>query len=209
MSARKSYITAFILLVTGSASLTGPAVAESKASHEYCIKAAFMHQFVNFIDGWKFQQEDNQDDDRPILIGVIGDSPFEDAFEPLQHKKAKGRNVTIRYFKGFSQLDDRDDKTNPHSEIENIKQCDVLFICSSEEHYIDNILDPIRHERILTIADTPGFIERGGILNFIVEKNKVCFEINTAGAYRAKLKIRSKLLRLAKRIVTTDNVEDK
>ena len=43
--------------------------------------------------------------------------------------------------------------------------------------------------------------------NFIIEKRKVLFEINTAGAYRAKLKIRSKLLRLAKRVITADDAE--
>ena len=81
-------------------------------------------------------------------------------------------------------------------------------MCSSERQYINEILEPIRNERILTIADTKGFLEKGGIINFIIEKSKVRFEINVEGARRAKLTIRSKLLRLATRVIMKDEVED-
>jgi hypothetical protein len=209
MFVKKSYIIVFIILGVGFISRTAPAGKQSTAHHEYRVKAAFMYQFVNFIDGWKFQQGDNKDSNRPIGIGVVGNSPFQDAFEPLKDKQVKGREVTIQYFKGLSEFDGEDEKTGHHPKLEKMKQCDLLFICSSEKHCIDKILDPVRYERVLTIADTPGFIESGGILNFIVEKNKVRFEINTAGAHRAKLEIRSKLLRLAKRVLTTDDVEEK
>jgi hypothetical protein len=37
---------------------------------------------------------------------------------------------------------------------------------------MDRHLEPIRRERILTIADMPGFIERGGIVNFLVKKTR-------------------------------------
>ena len=50
---------------------------------------------------------------------------------------------------------------------------------------------------MLTVADTEGFLEAGGIVNFVTEESNIRFEINTAAAKRAKLAIRSKLLRLA------------
>ncbi|MEJ2702075.1 MAG: YfiR family protein [Sedimentisphaerales bacterium] len=185
--------------------------AEEVFYKEYEIKAVFMYQFVNFIDGWRFQQKpgkgngENESKNEPILlIGIIGKSPFQDAFVSLKDKQIKGRKVVIRYFRAFSELDS-DRTTEPHPQIKQIKQCDLLFVCPSECNYID----PIRHERILTIGDTPGFLERGGIINFITEQKKVRFEINTAAAHRANLEIRSKLLRLAKRVLTTDNVENK
>jgi ribosome-associated protein YbcJ (S4-like RNA binding protein) len=46
-----------------------------------------------------------------------------------------------------------------------------------------------------------GFLESGGIIKFVMEEKKVRFEINVTAAKRAKLKIRSQLLRLAKRVV--------
>jgi hypothetical protein len=188
--------------------------AEEAPYKEYEVKAAFMYQFVNFIDGWKFQQKsdegngENADDDKPIVIGIIGKNPFQDAFVPLKAKQIKDKNVVVKYFKGLSELNSDDEKVALHPEIERIKQCDLLFICSSEHEYIKDILNPIRHEPILTIADTHCFVESGGVINFIMDKNKVRFEINTAAAHRAKLKIRSKLLRLAKRILKDDDIEE-
>ncbi len=54
---------------------------------------------------------------------------------------------------------------------------------------------------VLTVADTKGFLESGGIINFLMEDKKVRFEINVTAAKKSKLKISSKLLRLAKRVV--------
>jgi hypothetical protein len=188
---------------------------QSETPYEYRIKASFMYQFVNFIDGWKFQKDsegdkgESTDSDKPIIIGIIGKNPFRDAFVPLKDKKANNKKVILKYFKGFSEFDEGDEKITLHPDIENIKQCDLLFICSSEKQYIRNILEPIQNERILTVADTQGLLEKGVIINFIVEKNRVRFEVNTAGAGRAKLIIRSKLLRLAKRIIMKDDIEEK
>jgi len=54
---------------------------------------------------------------------------------------------------------------------------------------------------VLTVGETVDFLEVGGIINFIVEEKKIRFEINVAAARKAGLKVRSKLLRLAKRVV--------
>ena len=185
--------------------------ANSASSHEYRLKAAFMFQFVNFVDGWKFQQETGEgqgNSEKTILLGIIGEDPFKDAFKPLMDKTVKDRKITIKHFKGLSKLKRQDKEVIIHPEIENIKKCDLIFVCSSEQQYIDEILGPLRNESILTVADTQNFLEQGGVINFIVEKSKVRFEINIAGAKRAKMTIRSKLLRLATQIIMDDEVEE-
>jgi len=184
-----------------------PAYGESGVSHEYKIKAVYIYQFINFIDGWDFQKEENKNNNEPIVIGIIGKNPFNDAFEPLKEKTVQDRKVTIKYFKGFSELKNVDKQNMSHPDIEKIKDCNVLFICASEKNYITDILSSIRNNTILTVADMQNFLEKGGIINFIIEKNKVLFNINTVAAKRAKLTIRAKLLRLAKKIIETDQVE--
>ena len=188
--------------------------AEEATYKEHEIKAAYIFKFVNFIDGWRFQQESGEDKEkdagkeRSIIIGVIGRNPFRGAFVPYKDKQVKNRKIIVKYYKGYSELNSNDEKVTIHPRIKQIKQCDLLFICSSEKDYIDNILDPIRHERILTISEIPGFLESGGIINFVMERDMVRFEINTAGVNRAKLQIRSKMLRLAKRIITKDDIDE-
>ncbi len=179
--------------------------SNAPATREYRVKAAFLYNFISFVDGWRFEQE-GQDEDKLIRIGVIGRDPFKDAFDPLKDKRVHGRKIEIKYFKGFSDLNNGPDEVERHPDHKNLVVCDLLFICQSERLYIDKILDPIRTEPMLTIADTDGFLEAGGIINFITEESNVRFEINTAAAKRAKLTIRSKLLRLAKRIIDKDRI---
>lgn len=186
--------------------------ADSASTHEFKIKAAFIYNFLMFVDGCKFQQGAGEsgvtdpNNDKMILIGVMGKNLFEDAFVALENRRINEKKVTVHYLKGLSELNSQDKKVTIHPDIESIRKCDVLFICSSEGQYISDILGPIRTENILTIADTQGFLEKGGIINFLTEEDRVRFDVNTAAAKRAKLAFRAKLLRLAKRVLEEDSI---
>jgi hypothetical protein len=56
----------------------------------------------------------------------------------------------------------------------------------------------LRSERVLTVGETQGFADGGGIINFIEENNKIRFEINAEAARRTGLNISSELLKLAR-----------
>jgi hypothetical protein len=186
--------------------------ADSSATPEYRLKAAFLYNFILFLDGARFDPPDdnakNDDSSPPILIGILGTDPFADAFEPLKDKEVRNRPVAIRRFKGLDEFADAEGRLPArHPQSEQIGDCHVVFICRSEKEHLTAILGPLRRQSLLTVADTPGFLEAGGIVDFLIEDKKVCFEINTAAAQRAGLQIRSQLLRLAKRIVQTDAFE--
>jgi hypothetical protein len=186
--------------------------ADSAASQEYRLKAAFLCNFIMFVEGTRFDWEPDEkkpsDPNESVHIGLIGKTPFGRAFEPLKGKKIRNRIVIVKRFKGFSELTDEDGHgPQQHPQIEAIRQCHVLYICASEKSYVDAILNPIRRLGILTAADMPGFLEAGGMINFVIHDKKVRFEINTAAAKRAKLRIRARLLRLARRVITHDAIE--
>jgi hypothetical protein len=61
---------------------------------------------------------------------------------------------------------------------------------------------------VLTVGDMNGFLESGGVINLIMENNKVHFEINISAAKRAGIAIRSQLLKLAKRVIKEDTPQD-
>lgn len=207
-----------VLILCGSAmlllamSLSGSVHADDTADREHRLKAAFLYNFMMFVDGerfrWDVKDEENADPNKPIQIGIVGRSPFGDAFEPLKDKTIRNRKVAIKSFKGFSELIDDDGQLpEKHPQLEAMRQCHVLFVCPSEQAYVTAVLGPFRTLDILTVGDTPGFLEAGGIVRFVIEDKKVRFEVNLAAATRAKLQIRSKLLRLAKRIITHDAFE--
>jgi hypothetical protein len=178
--------------------------AETTTSREYQVKAAFLYNFTMFTDWPKEKIADGND---PIVIGIIGDDPFDDAFEPVKNKKVKGKDVVIKRFKGFEELKKSGEKdgSQPQPQIKTLKKCHVLFICSSEKKGLGEIIDLVQDNNVLTVSDIEGFLEAGGIISFVMEEKKVNFEINNISAEKAGLKISSKLLRLAKRVIKGKN----
>jgi hypothetical protein len=87
--------------------------------------------------------------------------------------------------------------------VEDIKECHVLFISRSETSKLDEILARLEGRNILTVSEAETFVESGGMIGFVVEKNKIRFKINTEAARRMNLTLSSKLLRLA--VPTTRN----
>ena len=181
-------------------SIAPQARADSAASKEYQIKAAFLYNFIKFVD---WPKEKVSDANEPIVIGIIGKDPFGKAFEPVKDKKVKNRKVVIRRFKGFEEIKKsaENDKSKLQQQIQAIRRCYILYICPSEQEQLKEIVSWVKAHPVLMVAEAKGFLDAGGIINFLMEENKVRFEINVTAAKQAKLKIRSQLLQLAKRVV--------
>ncbi|HEX3130711.1 MAG TPA: YfiR family protein, partial [Thermoanaerobaculia bacterium] len=82
--------------------------------------------------------------------------------------------------------------------LDDLRDCHVLFVSRSERGRLPEVLAQVQGEPVLTVGDTDGFLKAGGIINFVLDENKVRFQINPEAAERSRLKISSKLLRLAK-----------
>lgn len=188
----KAYI--FLLVVLSLFVITIPleAQTESTSNQEYRIKAAFLYNFINFVD---WPKEKVTDSNELITIGIIGRDPFGKVFEPLKNKQAKDKKVLIRRFKGLEE------SIKSSDQIEAIRKCHLLFVCRSEKQQLRKIINIVKGHNVLTVGDMNDLLESGGIVNFVIEDQKVCFEINNNAAKQAKLNIRSKLLRLAKKVI--------
>lgn len=168
-----SRLATSIALVLAVASSAVP--ARAAMSREYEIKAAYLYNFINYID-WP------DDSAGTITIGVVGENPFGPALAPLNGRKVKGRTVAVREVSSAAEM----------------RNCQIVFISPSEKQRFGSILDGLKNSRILTVSEIDGFAERGGVINFISERNKVRFEINQEAARSKGLTISSELLKLAK-----------
>lgn len=187
--------------------------AESTSSREYQIKAAFVYNFMNFVD---WPKDRIADANQPIIIGVIGCEDFVKALKPIEQKKIKGRKILIKYFPGHENLrkPESSDDSRWKRKIAALKVCHVLLLCTFDNASIESsaeIVKALRGSPILTVGETSGFLTSGGMINFLMKDEKIRFEINNTAAKRAGLKIRSKLLRLAERVIgqeASDGTED-
>ena len=177
--------------------------ADEAASREYQIKAAILYNLLKFVE---WPQDKTPDSNEPLIIGLIGHDPFINSFDPILEKNPDGRPVTIRRFPGFNELekDGRTEPDEPHPQIQAMRESHVLFICRSEQQHWGKILKSTEGYGILTVADSTRFLESGGIINLVTDRDKIRFEVNLPAARRAALHIRSHLLRLAVRVLKTD-----
>jgi len=190
------YIFAFIFLVLlfiGQQART----EDSPSAREYQIKAAFLYNFLMFVDWPKEKMPDNKE---PIVLGIIGKDPFGNSFEPLKDKQTKDRSVIIKRFKGLEEL--KKNAAELNQVIEDIRKCHLLFICHSEEGVLQEVISLIKNHNVLTVGDMQTFRESDGmIINLVMEEGKIRFRINVTAARQAKLEVRSQLLRLAREVI--------
>jgi hypothetical protein len=174
---------------------TASAEPDAHKYKEYEVKAAFLYNFLKFVD-WPGGK--NLSDSNKVTIGIIGDDPFGSATDIYKDKTVENCKLVLRRFEGIEQLEKSPEKDK---KLELLKSCHLLFICPSEQVQTKKIIDLVAEHAVLTVGDANGFIESGGIINFLTEENKIRFDINLTAAEKTGLKIRSQLLRLAKTVV--------
>jgi hypothetical protein len=150
------------------------------APSEYQVKAAYLFNFLKFVE---YPEESFADSLAPIVIGVVGEDPFGNALpQVVVGKTVQGRDLVIRIYHAG----------------EDLRGTHILFISASERKRLPMILSSLRGSSVLTVADTSGFLDAGGMIQFLNENGRVRFAINVDATSRAKLKMSSKLLSLAK-----------
>ena len=173
------WLVLFLLLPGGGTNLFAQAT-----SKEYQIKAAFLFNFMQFVE-WPPTVFKNADD--PFRIGVLGQDPFNAALEDtVQGETISNHKIIVEH---AMQVDD-------------LKNCQLIFISKSEKKHVAEILSALDDKPVLTVSEIEGFAERGGGINFYLEGNKVRFEVNPDAARHDGLKVSSQLLSLGKIIET-------
>jgi hypothetical protein len=192
-----------LTLVLTAASMVTPVLAGDRLKREHQVKAAFVYNFIKFVD---WPKEKMADPNEPMIIGIIGSRDFTKAFEPVKDKRIKNRKISIRYFEGFEKLSKSrtGDGRNWKRKMEMLRRCHVLLLCTCAVTQIESssdIVAALAGAPVLTVGEEDGFLESGGIINFLTVEDRVRFEINAAAAKEGKLRISSKLLRLATRVL--------
>jgi YfiR/HmsC-like len=151
---------------------------QSKPS-EYQVKAVYLFNFGRFVD-WSSILPAAGDDS--FAVCVIGHDPFGRTLDSaLAGELIEKRKVIARRI----------------SRPQDAATCQVLFISSSEDSRLKDILPLLDKVRVLTVSDMPRFSVRGGMIQFVLDKDKIRFEVNLTNAERAGLNLSSELLKVA------------
>ena len=75
--------------------------------------------------------------------------------------------------------------------------CQILFLSAAEAGRLNKIMEGLDKEAILTVSDIPQFLQRGGMIQFVMDGNRVRFEVNLAATQHVGLTLSSELLKVA------------
>ena len=155
------------------------AVAQQSDPNEYQVKATYLYNFGKYVK-WPGALPASKADSFPVC--VFGQDPFGAILDStLAGETLDGKPVVLRRI------------SKPQDALE----CRILFISSTEEKHLKEILAALGGAGVLTVSDMPGFTRRGGMIQFVLDGEKVRFEVNLASAENSKLVLSSELLKVA------------
>lgn len=165
-------------LVLCVATPPSPVAAGEAVFDEYQVKAAFIKNIVKFV-AWP------PGTPGALTICLLVDDPFNNRFAGTSDL-GDGRSLAGRRI-GTPQ-ESRD--------------CQVLFIPPGRRAAIPEIVGVLGTRPVLTIGDGEGSAKAGLAFGLLVEAQKVRFEANLEATRRAGLTVSSRLLGLAKTVLT-------
>jgi len=154
--------------------------AQSDDSAEYSVKLAFLYNFTKFVE---WPAEAYPSPEAPLNICLVGQDPFGYETEHALRSRTVGNHpVALLKFKPG----------------QNLKGCHIVFVSADSGRRSMSIVADLRSSDTLTVGDSQDFAGNGGMIGFMVEENKVRFEVNLEATKKTHLRISSKLLALAR-----------
>lgn len=77
------------------------------------------------------------------------------------------------------------------------RTCAIVYISTHDDDEIREDLDILSGADVLTVGDAPDFLNDGGMIQFVVEKNHVRFAVDLNAVHKTHLVLSSQLLRVA------------
>ena len=156
-----------------------PARAEAPSAKVPEIEAAFLVKFTSYV---KWPPGTFSRPDAPVVIGIFGRDPFGSTINTIARSyTTNNRHVEIRRCTNIVQL----------------PTCNIVFVAPSAMGRLEEVVATVSAQPILLVGDSPGFLDKGGTINFVMVGNKIRFDISRKNCAKAGLEISSKLLKVA------------
>jgi hypothetical protein len=162
---------------------TGQPLSNAQTASEYQVKAAYLYNFAKFVE---WPARDFANSTAPIQLCVLNDPSFGSELNQIvKGKVVAGHPVSVV----------------PVQTPEQSRSCHILFVNASQNAQARHVIEVLRDTSVLTVGETKGFVEDGGIINFVLQDDRVQFQVNHKAAKQAGLGISSRLLAIAKAVL--------
>lgn len=157
--------------------------AAGEADKEYLVKAAFLYNFIKFVE-WPAPLAVSKQSS--VNVCIVGSNPFGTAANDVFRKASTGTltfNVVEKSWKGDAS------------------GCHMLFIGRSESAHAGEIIAALKSQPVLTVSEIENFARDGGMIGFVMQDKKVKIIVNTVTATAAGLRVDAQLLEIALSVI--------
>jgi hypothetical protein len=165
-----------VSILLAAAGLECEARGQTAGPSQYDVEAVYLFDFAKFV---RWPAEADHD---TIAICVAGQNTYVDTLK----KVVAGERIGSRPFE-VRAIQKGDEEAG----------CNILFFDSSVKAHLDQLLAASAGKPALTVSDIPGFLNHGGMIQFILTGNRVRFSVDLRPVARSGLSLSSELLKVA------------
>jgi hypothetical protein len=157
--------------------------AEGAVVSEERVKAAFLYKFAGYVE---WPPEALPPLGSPFTIGVVGAVPLaEELREAVKGRTALDLPIAVK-------------RLRPGDALLGVQ---ILFVGKDQRERLEELAPRAQRRGILTVTESEGALEAGSVINFLVSDQRVRFEISLASAGPSGLRLSSRLLEVAARVL--------
>lgn len=168
---------AFALLLAGADLRATPPAGHGASATEYEVKAAFLFNFLKFVDWPRSAALTPQ-----IRVLIVGSDPFGSLLDQV----VAGRTV-----RGLPIVVER------RGQADGPRNADLVFVGDQSQDGVRAVLAWVTGYPVLTVGEHEGFLRLGGAIRLKLVNRRVRFDVNVESAEAAGLKINPSLLQVA------------
>lgn len=163
--------------------VSAPFAARADENKEYLVKAAFLYNFLKFVEwpGPKAIASQSR-----IDVCVLGDSPMIKQAEVFRAGSTPKLAVSL--------------VAEPNVKNAAV-HCHILFIARGAADSLGDILGALKGQPVLTVSDMDDFVERGGMIGFVLSNNKIKVAVNTRSISSVGMRVDAQLLEIALKVI--------
>lgn len=143
------------------------------------LKAAILVNMLLFVD-WPTPQGRSPD---RLTVCYLAVSPVATALAQLGGKLLKGQPLQV-----------------VRADAATLGDCQVLYLSPTDATGLPRLASSLPASGMLLVGDSPGYLQRGVMLNLEIDSGRVVFDIDLRSARQAGLTVSSKVLRLARHV---------
>jgi hypothetical protein len=160
--------------------VVGPARAEQRtATAEDDIKSAFLYNFTKFVE-WPPASASE-----PFRVCVVAEPAFGAAVDRTIAGESAGGRPLLRVTPATPEA---------------ARACQILFLGRMENDRVERWIAAVRDAPVLVVGESRAAWDHGAHITFVLDDNRVRFDVNADAAARAGLSVSSKLLRVARNV---------